>query len=261
MLLVIDAGNTNIVFGIYDDREQLLATWRMATQQNKTADEFGLFLLELMRHWGMKKEQITDVIIASVVPSIMYPLEHCMRKYLGKNALVVSNKMDLGITIQMDQPQEVGADRLVNAAVAYALYGGPIIIIDFGTATTFCAVTKEGAYIGGAICPGVKVSVNALYQNAAKLPLIELVQPRNVIGSNTVEAMQSGVILGYTGQVEYLTRRFKEEIGDAKVIATGGLARMIASDTDTIDVVDPQLTLKGLHMLYHKNKPKEGHAG
>ncbi len=257
MLLVIDAGNTNIVFGVYDG-EHLVATWRMATQQNKTADEFGLFLLELMRHWGMEKEQITDVIIASVVPSIMYPLEHCMRKYLGKNALVVTNEMDLGITIQMDQPQEVGADRLVNAAVAYALYGGPIIIIDFGTATTFCAVTKEGAYIGGAICPGVKVSVNALYQNAAKLPLIELVQPGKVIGSNTVEAMQSGVILGYTGQVEYLTRRFKEEIGDAKVIATGGLARMIASDTDTIDVVDPQLTLKGLHMLYHKNKPKGG---
>lgn len=255
MLLVVDAGNTNIVFGVYDG-EQLTATWRMATQQNKTADEIGSFLLELMHRWDIEKEQIDDIIIASVVPSIMYPLEHCMRKYLGKSAIIVDDTMDLGIQIQLDNPKEVGADRLVNAAVAYELYGGPLVIIDFGTATTFCAVDAHGNYLGGAICPGIKVSVNALYQNAAKLPLIELVQPQEVIGRNTVAAMQSGVILGYTGQVEYLTRKFKEQIGDAKVIATGGLARMIASDTDAIDVVDPQLTLKGLHMLYRKNAVK-----
>lgn len=255
MLLVIDAGNTNIVFGIYDG-EQLIATWRMATQQNKTADEIGSFLLELMRQWNIAKEQIEDIIIASVVPSIMYSMEHCMRKYLGKKAIVVDDTMDLGIQIQLDNPKEVGADRLVNAAVAYELYGGPLIIIDFGTATTFCAVDKNGNYLGGAICPGIKVSVNALYQNAAKLPLIELVKPQEVIGRNTVAAMQSGVILGYTGQVEYLTRKFKEQIGEAKVIATGGLARMIASDTDAIDIVDPQLTLKGLHMLYRKYTAK-----
>ncbi len=255
MLLVVDAGNTNVVFGVYDG-DILVATWRMATQQNKTADEIGAFLLELMRRWNIEKEQIDDIIIASVVPSIMYPLEHCMRKYLEKNVIVVDETMDLGIHIQLDNSKEVGADRLVNAAVAYELYGGPLIIIDFGTATTFCAVDSHGNYLGGAICPGIKVSVNALYQNAAKLPLIELVQPQEVIGRNTVAAMQSGVILGYTGQVEYLTRKFKEQIGEAKVIATGGLARMIASDTNAIDVVDPQLTLKGLHLLYQKNAAK-----
>lgn len=255
MLLVVDAGNTNIVFGVYDG-ENLIATWRMATQQNKTADEIGAFLLELMRCKNIEKEQIEDIIIASVVPNMMYPLEHCMRKYLGINALVVDYHMDLGIQIALEHPKEVGADRLVNAAAAYALYGGPLVIIDFGTATTFCAVDKDGNYLGGAICPGVKVSVNALYQNAAKLPLIELVQPQEVIGSNTVAAMQSGVILGYTGQVEYLTRKFKEQIGEATVVATGGLARMIASDTDAIDVVDAELTLKGLHMLYRRAKAK-----
>lgn len=252
MLLVIDVGNTNTVYGVYD-KDELIAGWRVATNKNATADEMGMFMLNMLNFENINPQSIENTVISSVVPPIMYSLEHAVRKYLKNKAKVISPKMDFGFNILLDNPLEIGADRLVNAYAAYRLYGGPLIIIDFGTATTFCAVTAAGDYLGGAICPGIKISLDALYTNTAKLPRIEIVTPKNIIGPNTVDAMQSGVLYSYVGGVEYIVKGFKKELGEnTKVVATGGLAGMIAANSEVIDTINSHLTLQGLKMI-HEN--------
>ena len=251
MLFVIDVGNTNTVFGIYD-RDKLKANWRMQTSKNNTSDEIGMFFINMFRMEGISPDDIEATLISSVVPPVMYSLEHAIRKFLHHDPVIVNYETDFDLKIKVDRPNEVGADRLVNAYAAYKQYGGPVIIVDFGTATTFCAVTENGEYLGGAICPGIKISLDALYQNTAKLPRIEIAHPKNVIGSNTINAMQSGVMFSYVGGVDYIVSAFKKELGyGTKTVATGGLARMIAKHSKMIDVTNSKLTLEGLHMIYN----------
>jgi type III pantothenate kinase len=255
MILVMDVGNTNIVLGIYDGNK-LLYHWRMATDREKTSDEYGMFMANLFNHEKLYAKDIEAVVVASVVPPIMYSLEHAIKKYFGVNPIIVGPGTKTGINVRTENPREVGADRIVNAVAASEIYGGPLIIIDFGTATTLCAISSKGEYIGGVICPGVKISAEALFQRAAKLPRIELNKPDTVIGRNTVASMQSGIIFGYVGQVDYLVRRIKKEMGEdnIKVIATGGLARVIATESETIDEINGMLTFEGLRIIYERNK-------
>lgn len=255
MVLVIDVGNTNIVLGVYDGKK-LLVNWRMGTVWDKTSDEFGMFFMGLFNNEKLDVGKIDAVIISSVVPPIMYSLEHAIKKYFKKEPITVGPGIKTGINIKYENPKEVGADRIVNAAAAYEIYGGPLIIVDFGTATTFCAITSKGEYLGGVICPGIKISAEALYNKAAKLPRIELVKPDAVIGRNSVSSMQSGIVYGYVGQVDYLVKRMKKEMKEEniKVIATGGLARLIASESETIDEINGLLTLEGLRIIYERNR-------
>jgi type III pantothenate kinase len=244
MILVLDVGNTNIVIGVYEDKK-LLYHWRMGTDKEKTSDEFGMFIVNLFRHEKLEIDKVEAVVIASVVPPIMYSLEHAIRKYFKVTPIIVGPGIKTGLNIKYENPREVGADRIVNAVAAQEIYGGPIIVVDFGTATKFCAITSKGEYLGGAICPGVKIAAEALFQRAAKLPRIELVKPETVIGRNTVTNLQSGIIYGHMGQVEYVVKRIKKEMKEEgiKVIATGGLARLIANETDSIDEINSNLTL------------------
>lgn len=255
MVLVIDVGNTNIVIGVYEDKK-LLVHWRMGTQWEKTSDELGMFLISLFNHEKLDIKEIEAVIIASVVPPIMYSLVHAIKKYFKLEPIVIGPGVKTGINIKYENPREVGADRIVNAVAAFEIYKGPLIIVDFGTATTFCAISSKGEYIGGVICPGIKISAEALFQKAAKLPRIELVKPDTVIGRNTVVSMQSGIVFGYVGQVDYIVKRMKKEMKEdnIKVIATGGIARLIANESDTIDEINSLLTLEGLRIIYERNK-------
>ena len=256
MLLAFDVGNTNIVLGVYKDKE-LLNYWRIATDKSKTSDEYGMLIHQLFQYEGLKLEEVEDVIISSVVPPLMYSLQHMSINYCKKEAIVVGPGIKTGMNIKIDNPKQVGADRVVNAVAAFEQYGGPLIIVDFGTATTFCAVSEKGEYLGGSISPGIKISSEALFQNAAKLPRVELIKPGTVIGKNTVAGMQAGIIYGYVGLVDYIVKRMKAELGDhlkTKVIATGGLAGLIASESETIDEVNRFLTLDGLRIIYERNK-------
>lgn len=254
MLLVMDVGNTNIVIGVFKE-DRLIYQWRMATDRRRTEDELGIHLKILFDSVSIGFHQIGAMIISSVVPPLKYALERLGQKYFRLQPLFVGPGTDTGLLIRQDQPHEVGADRIVNAVAAKAEYGFPVIIVDFGTATTFCFVNDEGVYMGGAITPGIQISMEALYQNASKLPKIEFAKPEAVIGRNTVMAMQSGVYYGYVGLVDGLVERFKKEAKkDPTVIATGGLAELIRPDSATITVVDPTLTLKGLKIIYDRNK-------
>ncbi len=254
MILVIDVGNTHIVLGVYEKTE-LLASWRLNTDKERTADELGMFLLNLFDHAGLKADKVEAVIIASVVPPIMYTLEHSIKKYLKLEPMIVGPGTKTGINIRYQNPKEVGTDRIVNAVAGYELYGGPLIIVDMGTATTFCAISSKGEYLGGVICPGIKISLEALFQKAAKLPRIDLIKPESVIGKNTVSSMQSGIFYGYVGQVDYIVKRMKQEMqeDDIKVIATGGLSRFIAEESRTINHINPTLSLEGLRIVYERN--------
>ncbi len=258
MVLLIDVGNTNIVLGVFD-KDNLIADWRLSTDTKKTSDEYGIEILQLFLYSDLEYKQIKGVIISSVVPNIMYSLEHLIRKYFKLEPVIVGPGIKTGINIKYDNPKEVGADRIVNAVAAHYEYKKPIIIIDFGTATTFCAVNKSGDYLGGTICPGIKISSEALFERAAKLPRIELVKPNSIIGKNTITSMQAGVIYGYVGQVKYVVSKMKKEMMDLGeeepfVIATGGLATLIAEEARCIDKIDPLLTLKGLNIIYKKNE-------
>lgn len=254
MILAIDIGNTNIVFGVFDDKS-LVADWRLATDRNRTADEYGVLLIELFNLSGINLKAIHAVVISSVVPPVNGLMESMVKKFFKLNPILIGPGIKTGISIKADNPREVGADRIVNAVAAYSLYGGPLIIVDFGTATTFCCVTARGEYLGGAIAPGIGISTEALFTRAAKLPRVELTRPSSVIGKNTVHAMQSGIIFGFAGQVEVLVKRMKQEMGDdTRVIATGGLAEVIARETTVIDEINPSLTLMGLRIIYERNQ-------
>ncbi len=253
MLLAFDVGNTNIVLGVFEE-DRLLVDWRISTQREKTADEYAMLIKQLCATNNIHFSQIQHIIISSVVPPLMGTLEQMAKKYFSIEPLVVGAHTETGLKILYDNPQEVGADRIVNAIAAYAKYGGPAIVVDFGTATTFCALSAKGEYLGGAISPGIGISTEALFQRAAKLPKIELIKPKSIIGKNTVVSMQAGIIYGYIGQVDGIVTRMKKELGGkALTIATGGLAPLIAEDSETIDQVDQLLTIEGLRLIYHRN--------
>ena len=253
MLLAIDIGNTNIVVGVFDG-EKLKATWRLGTDVHKLEDEYAALLLDLLSMRGLAFTDIDDAIISSSVPPLVTVFEELCRRYFEATPMVVGPGIKTGVRISIENPREVGADRVVNAAAAHKLYGGPLIVIDFGTATTLDAVSEEGDYLGGAIAPGIVISSEALFEHAAKLPRVELVRPPKAIGRNSVSAMQSGIVFGYVGLIEGIVARMQKELGGtAKVIATGGLANIIASETGVVDAVDLDLTLVGLRLIYELN--------
>lgn len=258
MLLVIDVGNSNIVLGVYE-RKKLLAHWRLGTDRERTSDEFGIYFMGFFNHQGLKVEDIEAVIIASVVPQIMYSLEHAVRKYFKHEPMIVGPGIKTGINIKYENPREVGADRIADAVAAHELYGGSLIVIDFGTATTFSAIASKGEFLGGVICPGIKISAEALFQKTAKLPRVELVRTDTVIGKNTAVSIQAGILYGYVGQVNHIVSKMKMEMKDEniRVIATGGLARLIAVESGIIDEINPTLTLEGLRFIFEKNKTEQ----
>ena len=254
MILAIDIGNTNIVVGCIDSKQTYFIE-RLSTVRTKTELEYAVDLKTVLDLYHIKRIDIEGCIISSVVPPLMPTLERVCLRYFNVNPIIVGPGTKTGIAIKYDNPREVGADRIVNAVAANAVYKGPLIIIDFGTATTYCAVLGNGDYIGGVITPGVTISAEALFQRAAKLPRIEVKDPGQVINRNTVSSMQSGMFYGYVGQVEGLVTRMKAEMGgDVTVVATGGLAQLISSATDCIDHVEPMLTLEGLRLIYERNK-------
>ncbi|MBE5771992.1 MAG: type III pantothenate kinase [Clostridia bacterium] len=257
MLLTMDIGNTNIKTALFDGPE-MVHYWRLSTTRRYTSDEMGVMITQLFSHEGIKKEDVTGIMLSSVVPTINFTVEHMCRDYFGIDPLTVAPGIKTGIDIKYENPRELGSDRICNAVAAYTLYGGPCVYIDFGTATTFGALDENGAFLGGAICPGIKLTSEALVSGTAKLPHFELVMPEKVIGKSTIANLQSGVINGYVGQVIYLVNEIRREMGhpDAKVIATGGMARLIASKSGVIDHIDGLLTLKGLRLIYEKNQAK-----
>lgn len=263
MLLAFDVGNTNIVLGVFKDGE-LIQNWRLETDNNKSADEYGMVINQLFQHEGLDVKEIEDVIISTVVPSVLFTLQHLSMKYFNKRALVIGPGIKTGLIVKYDNPKQVGADRIVNAVAAHAKYGGPLVIIDFGTATTFCAVSEKAEYLGGTIAPGLKISSEALFEKTAKLPKVELEEPGAVICRNTIHSMQSGLVYGHMGMVDYIVNKMKKELREyseskepVKVIATGGLATLIDSGIDCIDHVDKLLTLEGLELIYRKNRKRK----
>ncbi len=257
MLLAVDIGNTNITIGVFDGTK-MKATWRVATGVHRMPDEYASLMLHLFEHEGIAASKITDTILCSVVPPLTGVFEEMCRHYLKVSPLLVEAGVKTGVRISMDNPREVGADRIVNAVAAHHLYGGAVIVIDLGTATTFDAVSKKGDYLGGAIAPGIAIATEALFARTAVLPRVELTHPQRAIGRNTVAAMQSGIVFGYAGLIEGIVARIKEELGGkAKVVATGGYAELLARETPAIDEVNPDLTLIGLRLIYEMNKAKE----
>jgi type III pantothenate kinase len=253
VIFVFDVGNTNTVLGVYDG-EELKYHWRIETNRNRTDDEYGMIIKSLFNHVGLILSQIDGIVISSVVPPIMFALERMCEKYFNLKPLIVGPGTKTGLNIKYENPREVGADRIVNAVAAIHDYGSPLIIVDFGTATTYCYVNEEKQYMGGAIAPGINISTEALYSKAAKLPRIEITRPEGVIGKNTISAMQAGIVYGYVGQVEGIVKRMKEQSKEeTTVIATGGLAQLISQESDVFDVIDPFLTLKGLQLIYKRN--------
>lgn len=255
MLLVFDVGNTNMVLGVYNGNK-LASNFRIGTDKSKTSDEYGVIIRQLFEYEGILLKDIDDVIISSVVPEVMHSLENFSIKYCLKEPMIVGPGVKTGINIKYENPQQVGADRIVNAVAGYEKYGGPLILIDFGTATTFCAVSEKGEYLGGAISPGIKISCDALFQKASKLHQVEIVKPKSAIGKNTTWAMQSGIVFGYAGLVDNIVSMMKEELGsdNAMVVATGGLAPLICAETKSVKIIDKFLTLEGLRIIYGRNR-------
>lgn len=255
MLLVIDVGNTNIVLGLYDGAE-LVKSWRMATDEKRTSDEMGLFMYSLFNHVQIPATSLKSIIISSVVPNIMYSLTNGIRKYFDIAPMIVSKDMKLGITLNRAGQRELGADRIVNAVAGYKLFGGPVIVIDYGTATTYDVVSKTGEFLTGITAPGIKIAADALFSRAALLGKVELVLPHSLMVSSTTESVQAGILYGRIGETEYIVNRLKAEIGEptAMVIATGGLAHTVARGSEVFDHIVPSLTLDGLRLLYEMNK-------
>ncbi|WP_421994403.1 type III pantothenate kinase [Roseococcus sp.] len=254
MLLAIDAGNTNVVFAVHDGAEWR-GRWRIATRADRTSDEYAVWLLTLMQHSGLKPSDVDRCVIGTVVPAALYNLRRLCRDWFGPEPLVARSILDWGFEIKVDQPQEVGADRLLNSLAAHHHYKGPLIVIDFGTATTFDVVDGKGSYLGGVIAPGINLSIEALHRAAARLPRIGIGRPQAAIGRNTVSAMQSGIFWGYVGMIEGIVSRIRNEaeLPHMKVIATGGLAPLLAEGTTLIERIDPDITLEGLRLLASRN--------
>lgn len=254
MLLAIDIGNTNVTFGVFEG-ERIKCTWRVSTAIHRTSDEYANIMLSLMERWDVSANRVKDVVICGVVPPLLIIFEEVCKRYLKKTPLIVEAGVKTGIRIDMDNPREVGPDRIVNAVAAHQLYGGPVIVIDMGTATTLDVVSKDGRYIGGAIAPGIVISTEALFTRTAVLPRIELTLPKKAIGRNTIAAMQSGVVFGYIGLIEGLVARIQAELDEAaKVVAAGGLAGLIVDASNVINIVNPDLTLVGLRLIWEMNR-------
>ncbi|MGD0154108.1 MAG: type III pantothenate kinase [Thermacetogeniaceae bacterium] len=254
MILVFDVGNTNIVLGIFKN-DELTVSWRIGTDTRRTADDLGMLIKNLFDYRGLTFSEIEALVLSSVVPPLTPIIITMCRRYFGKEPLVVGPGIKTGMPIRYENPREVGADRIVNAVAAAHIYGCPAVVVDFGTATTYCAISREGEYLGGAIAPGVAISTEALFVKAAKLPRVEFAHPAQVIGKNTVVSMQSGIYFGFVGQVDGIVARIKAEIGqDAVVVATGGLARLICQGTSIVTHVNPNLTLHGLKLIYERNR-------
>lgn len=254
LLLVLDIGNTNVKFGLFDG-EELTASWQMATDVHRMPDEYGITMLHLMRHKGIDVTQIKEAALSCVVAPLLGPFNDVCQKYFNVVPLVVGPGVKTGIRIRMDNPREVGTDRIANAAGAHSLYTGPVIIVALGTATAFDTVSKEGEYLGGAIAPGIGIAAEALFTRTAALPRVELVRPKHAIGTNTVSAMQSGIVFGYAGLIDNVVTKIQEELGEkATVVATGGLSSIIAKETKVIEKVNPNLTLIGIRIIHSLNK-------
>ncbi|MCR4620758.1 MAG: type III pantothenate kinase [Clostridiales bacterium] len=253
MILTLDIGNTNIKTALFEQAE-LKQYWRISTNRTQTSDEYGMVMLNLFNHAGVAPSSVNGIIVSSVVPTINFTIEHMCKTYFGLSPMFVVPGIKTGIHIKYDNPRELGSDRIANAVACYELYGGPAIYIDFGTATSFGALSAQGEFLGGAIVPGLKVMSDAIVDRTAKLPRFELVKPPSAIGRNTVTNLQSGILYGHVGMVKYLIRRMKEELGaPCRVIATGGMALLVKDDAPEIDVLDGLLTLKGLRLIYEKN--------
>lgn len=255
MILTMDIGNTNIKTALFDDME-MVQYWRISTNRNMSSDEYGMILMNLFAYNHISTDVVKGIMISSVVPQINFTIEHMCRTYFDMDPLILEPGIKTGVNIKYENPRELGSDRIANAVAAYELYGGPCITIDFGTATNFGVISEKGEFLGGAICPGLKLAADALTERTAKLPRFELVRPESTIGKNTVANMQSGIVYGYIGQINYLVERMKKELGapNAKVIATGGLAVLVGKESSVIDVMDGLLTLKGLCLIYRKNR-------
>ena len=253
MILTLDVGNTNMTGGVFKE-DEIIATFRITTKIPRTSDEYGMMLYNMLKQNRIDPEDIKDAIICSVVPDVMHSLASCMIKYLEIRPIIVDSNIETGLRIALPNPQQVGADRIVDAVAAYELYGGPVLVMDYGTATTYDLVDENGAFIGGITAPGIGISAKALWEDAAKLPKIEIAKPEKVIGNDTISSMQSGLVYGQIGQAEYLIKKVKEESGlsNIKVVATGGLGRIISEGTDAIDIYDANLTLKGIYLVYKK---------
>lgn len=254
MIFVMDVGNTNITMGVYEG-EALRATFRMTTKTPRTSDEYGILMTQLLGNHGITPADIDGTIIASVVPDVMHSLTGGVVRYLGTAPLIVGPGVKSGIKVATEDPRSIGSDRIVDAVAAYEKYGGPVLVIDFGTATTYDLVTADGRFTAGITAPGIRISSEALWKETAKLPNVEIKKPKTILAQETISSMQAGLFYGQIGQTEYIIRQVREESGyqDMKVVATGGLGRVIADETDTIDYYDMYLTLEGLRMIYYKN--------
>ena len=253
MLLAIDIGNTNITIGLFDG-DAIEGTFRMTTKMPRTSDEYGIFFYNILHSRGLHREQVDAAIIASVVPDVNHHIINGLIKYFNVTPIVVGPGIKTGIKIAIPNPKEVGADRIVDAVAAYEIYGGPVLVIDYGTATTHDLVLEDASLVGGVTSPGIRIAAHALWQDAAKLPKIEIKRPDTILGRDTISSMQSGLVYGHIGQTEYIIRKIQQEAGLEKmtVVATGGLGKIIYDETDSIEYYDPNLTLKGLNILYHK---------
>lgn len=254
MILVVDIGNTNITCGVYREKE-LICTFRLTTKMPRTSDEYGIVLRELFDRNGMDYTELDGVIIASVVPNVMHSFQSAIQKYLHRKAIVVGPGIKTGIKITSENPREIGPDRIVDAVAAYEVYGGPVLVLDFGTATTYDLVEADGTFAVGITAPGIRISAKALWEDTAKLPEIEIKKPKSILAKETISSMQAGLMYGQIGQTEYIVNQVKKETGytDLKVVATGGLGRIIADETDSIQQYNSSLTLEGLRILYEKN--------
>ena len=259
MLITIDVGNTNITVGVFNE-DELKATFRMTTKMPRTSDEYGMLLLNLLEQNDIEPKDIDDAIIASVVPNVMHALENAVVKYLHITPIFIEPGIKTGIRIAIDNPKQVGADRIVDAAAAYGLYGGPVLVLDFGTATTYDLIDEKGTFITGITAPGIQTAAKALWEDAAKLPEIEIKKPDSIMAKDTITSMQAGLVYGQIGQTEYIIKEVKKASGlkNITVVATGGLGRIIASETSEIDIFDPTLTLKGMLLIYKKQNRKSG---
>ena len=261
MLLVIDVGNTNIVLGVYKGKK-LMASWRMTTSNNQTADEIGIFIHSLFDYSKVSADELEAIIISSVVPNIMYSLIHGLIKYFHIQPMIVGAGMKTGVNLLMDNPKEMGADRFVKLEAAYEIYGGPAMVIDYSTATTFDVINEKGVFVTGVTAPGIQVCADALIESTAQLPTVEIKKPKSIVVKNTIGSLQAGIVYGHIGETKYIIEQVKKELDmpDMKVIATGGLAKIMESNEKLFDTIDPLLTLKGLRILYEKNKKTKADA-